>query len=281
MKAGLLLSQQRYIRDLLHKTIMVDAKPITSLMSSSSVLSAFTGDPMEDLSLYRSTVGSLQYLSLTHLDLAFSINRVCQFMHRPTKVHWQAVKRTLQHLKHTITPGLLLQKTPSTSLQPSPMQIRQVALMADALHVSRSATEAKYKSIANTAAKLLWIQSLLRDLRLKLYSPPKLWCDNIGATYLLVNPVFHARIKHVEIDFHFDRESVAAKSLEILFIPSSDQLADVLTKPLVSKRFHLLCFKLNVRSPPLNLQEGINAQQTSSMSNLLKSPSETLDRASN
>jgi hypothetical protein len=134
MKAGLLLSQQRYIRDLLHKTIMVDAKPITSLMSSSSVLSAFTGDPMEDLYLYRSTVGSLQYLSLTHLDLAFSINRVCQFMHRPTKVHWQAVKRTLQHLKHTITPGLLLQKTPSTSLQPSPMQIRQVALMADALH---------------------------------------------------------------------------------------------------------------------------------------------------
>jgi len=91
---------------------------------------------------------------------------------------------------------------------------------------------------------------------LKLSSPSKLWCDNIGATYLSVNPVFHAFTKHVEIEFHFVQELVAVKSLEILFIPSSDQLADVLSNPLVSKRFHLLCFKLNVRSPSLNLQEG-------------------------
>jgi hypothetical protein len=110
----------------------------------------------------------------------------------------------------------------------------------------------------------------LRDLGLALPSPPKLWCDNIGATYLSVNPVFHARTKHVEIDFHFVRELVSAKSLEILFIPSSDQLADVLNKPLVSMRFQLLSSKLNVCSPPLNLREGINAQDSPSMSQLLK-----------
>jgi hypothetical protein len=121
--------------------------------------------------------------------------------------------------------------------------------------------------VVNTAAELVWIQSLLRDLGINLPSPPKLWCDNIGATYLSVNLIFNARTKHLEIDFHFVRELVAAKSLEILFIPSFDQLADVLTKPLVSKRFHLLCFKLNVRSPPLNLREGINAHKTSTMSN--------------
>jgi hypothetical protein len=87
MKDGLVLSQQCYIRDLLFKTNMTEAKPVSSPMSSSAAFSAFTGDPMEEPSLYRSTVGSLQYLSLTRPDLAFAVNRVCQFMHRPTKLH--------------------------------------------------------------------------------------------------------------------------------------------------------------------------------------------------
>jgi hypothetical protein len=114
--------------------------------------------------------------------------------------------------------------------------------------VSRSSAEAEYKSVANTAAELLWLCSLLQQLGVPQRNPPKLWCDNIGATYLSVNPVFHARTTHVAIDFHFVRELVASKFLEIHFVPSSDQIADVLTKPLVSKRFQLLCFKLNVRS---------------------------------
>jgi hypothetical protein len=216
VKAGLLLFKQRYIRDLLHKTNMEDIKPVTSPMSSSSVLSALTGDPMEDPSLYCSTVGSLQYLSLTRPNLAFTINHVCQFMHQSTKLHWQVVKRILQYLKHTITHGLLLQKTTSTSLQAfsdvdwagCPDGRRSTGAYCVFLGsnliswssrkqptVSRSSTEAEYKSVANTAAKLLWIQSLLRDLELKLPSRPKIWCDNIGATYLFVNPVFHARTK--------------------------------------------------------------------------------------
>jgi hypothetical protein len=123
--------------------------------------------------------------------------------------------------------------------------------------VSRSSTEAEYKAVANTTAELLWIRALLQELGINLHSPPTLWCDNIGATYMSVNPVFHARTKHVEIDFHFVRDRVADKSLEIRFIPGSDQLADVLTKPLASQRFQQLCFKLNVRSSPLILREGI------------------------
>lgn len=64
----------------------------------------------------------------------------------------------------------------------------------------------------------------------------------------------------MEIDFHFVRDKVANKSLEVCFIPTTDQLADVLTKPIVSVRFQHFCFKLNVRHPPLNLQEDVKAK---------------------
>jgi hypothetical protein len=103
--------------DLLKKTNMHEAKPITSPMASSSALLAFTGDPMEDPSLYRSTVGSLQYLSLSRPDLSYAVNRVYQFMHRPLKPHWQTVKRILRYLKHTISHGLLLHRNCHNTLQ--------------------------------------------------------------------------------------------------------------------------------------------------------------------
>jgi len=295
VKDGLLLSQQRYIRDLLSKTNMTEAKPVSSPMASSSTLSAYTGDTMEDPTLYRSVVGSLQYLSLTRPDLAFPVSRVCQFMHRPTTLHWQAVKRILRYLKHTISHGLLLHKNSSNSLHAysdadwagcsddrRSTGAYCVYLGSNLISwssrkqptVSRSSTEAEYKSVANTAAEVLWIRSLLQELRLPLSGPPKVWCDNIGATYLSVNPVFHARTKHVAIDFHFVRELVASKDLEILFVPSADQIADVLTKPLASKRFQCLSYKLNVRSLPLPLREDIKAQSTSTSVQPKKSPSE-------
>jgi len=80
VEAGL-LSQRRYILDLLKKTKMHEAKPISSPIASSSSLSAFSGDPMEDPTQYRIIVGSLQYLSLTGPDLGFAVNRVYQFRH--------------------------------------------------------------------------------------------------------------------------------------------------------------------------------------------------------
>jgi len=69
----------------------------------------------------------------------------------------------------------------------------------------------------------LWIQKLLHDLGIFLQTPPELWCDNIGATYLSANPVFHARTKHVEIDFNFVREKVASQALKVCLhkIPQS------------------------------------------------------------
>jgi hypothetical protein len=95
---------------------MLFAKPITSPMTSAHSLSQFEGDPMTDPTLYRSTVGALQYLSITRLDIAFAVNKVYQFMHRPTEIHWTVVKRILRYLKHTISRGLLIRKSPSLQL---------------------------------------------------------------------------------------------------------------------------------------------------------------------
>jgi len=98
--------------------------------------------------------------------------------------------------------------------------------------VSRSSTESEYKAIANATAEVIWIQTLLQELGIR--SPPaaKLWCDNIGAKYLSANPVFHARTKHREIDYHFVRERVFNKLLEIEYISTGDQVADGFTKAL-------------------------------------------------
>jgi len=90
--------------------------------------------------------------------------------------------------------------------------------------------------LANAIAEVMWIQTLLYELGIKAPRAARLWCDNIGATYLSANPVFHARTKHIEVDFHFVRERVARKLLDIRFIPTGDQLADGFTKPLTMRR---------------------------------------------
>jgi histone deacetylase 1/2 len=93
---------------------------------------------------------------------------------------------------------------------------------------------------------VIWIQSLLEELDIKSRQRPCLWCDNLGATYLSANPVFHARAKHIEIGFHFVRERVLKKQLEIRFIPSKDQVADGFTKPLPVRNFEEFRFNLNL-----------------------------------
>jgi hypothetical protein len=78
----------------------------------------------------------------------------------------------------------------------------------------------------------MWIQTLLKELGIKTPQATKLWCDNIEAKYLSANPMFHARTKHIEVDYHFVRERVSRKLLKIDFVPLRDQVADGFTKAL-------------------------------------------------
>ena len=114
--------------------------------------------------------------------------------------------------------------------------------------------ESEYRSLTAATCELMWLQMLLANLRISQYHPPILWCDNIGATFLAANPVNHARTKHISVDYHFVREQVANKKLEVRFISSKDQLADTLTKSLCKQPFILSRDKLTVVAPRLSLR---------------------------
>jgi EAL domain-containing protein (putative c-di-GMP-specific phosphodiesterase class I) len=86
--------------------------------------------------------------------------------------------------------------------------------------------EAEYKTLTNATVEIIWVQTLLSELNTAKHITTFLWCDNLGAIYLSTNSVFHARTKYIKIDYHFMREQVARKQLDIQFISINDQLAD-------------------------------------------------------
>jgi histone deacetylase 1/2 len=225
----LLLTQKKYAKDILSRVRMLNCKPVSTPMPSAEKMSQYDGDSLGpiDSTNYRSTVEALQYITLTRPDLAFAVNRVCQYLHSPTTFHWTAVKRIVRYLKSSMNTGLLIRKS-------SPFIVSAfsdadwagckddrrstggfVAFLGSNViswsarkqpTVSRSSPEAENKSMANATAEMIWVEQLLGELGVNLKAKPRLWCDNLGATYLAANPMFHARTKHIEIDFHFVRE---------------------------------------------------------------------------
>lgn len=103
--------------------------------------------------------------------------------------------------------------------------------------VSRSSAESEYRGLSNATPELIWIQFILFEIGVGNLTTPLLLCDNLSATYMAANPILHNQAKHLEIDLHFIQEKVAHKQLFVRFVPSEDQLADVLTKALPSPHF--------------------------------------------
>jgi hypothetical protein len=97
----------------------------------------------------------------------------------------------------------------------------------------------------------MWLRNLLQELTVSNLSTPILWCDNISATFLASNPQFHARTKHIEIDYHLVREQVQSQKLKVRFVCSADQVADCMTKSLPLPRFNVLRSKLTMTSVTL------------------------------
>jgi histone deacetylase 1/2 len=264
---GMQLTQRKYALDLLHRVNMENCNPTSTPLVATEQLSRESGTPLgsNDSFRYRSVVGALQYLTLTRPDISFAVNKVCQFLSQPTGVHWEAVKRILRYVKGTLDTGLRIRKSPlhgisiftdtdwagcvddrrSTGGYAIFVGPNLVSCSSKKQPtVSRSSTEAEYKALANGAAEAIWVDSVLTELGVQRQRTPILWCDNLGATYLTANPVFHACTEHIEIDFHFVCERVATGELEVRFISSSDQLADVFTK--LATRQMLDRFKSNL-----------------------------------
>ena len=83
---------------------------------------------------------------------------------------------------------------------------------------------------------------------------PTIWCDNISSIYLASNPVFHARTKHIEVDYHFIREKVLHKQLDVRYVSTQGQIANIFTKGLTTPRFKLLQSKLKVQDFLISLR---------------------------
>ncbi|KFK45117.1 hypothetical protein AALP_AA1G346500, partial [Arabis alpina] len=268
---GLHLSQRKYILDLLHKYTMTNAKPVTTPMATSPKLTLNAGTNLSDPSAYRKLVGSLQYLAFTRLDIAYAVNRLSQFMHKPTEDHWQAAKRILRYLAGTPTHGLFYAAKSSLNLHAfsdadwAGDSDDYVSTNAYIIYlgkqpiswtakkqkgVARSSTEAEYRAVANTVSELCWICNLLTELGLSLPTSPLVYCDNVGATFLCANPVFHSRMKHIALDYHFVRGHIQKGALRVAHVNTKDQLADALTKPLSRARFLDLRNKIGVTSAP-------------------------------
>jgi hypothetical protein len=115
---GIVLSQAKYAQDILTRVGMTNCTGVATPLSASEKLTAHQGDLLgpADSTNYRSMVGALQYLTLTRPDISYAVNKVCQYLHAPTTVHWAAAKRILRYVKQTRTVGLTFLKSSSTLL---------------------------------------------------------------------------------------------------------------------------------------------------------------------
>ena len=266
---GLHWSQHRYITDLLQRMQMSTTNSVSTPMCPNTTLSLTSGSVMDDPTRYRMAVGSLQYLSLTRPHISFAVNKLSQYMHQPTTEHWTAVKRVLRYLSGTRSHGITFSSRHNPTLHAFTdadwagnrddytstgayivyLGSHPVAWSSKKqTGVARSSTEAEYRSVASTAAELCWITSLLHELGIPVSQTPAIYCDNMGAMYLAANPVFHSRMKHLALDYHFVRHQVQTGVVRVSHVSTHDQLADALTKPLSRPRFEGLCIKIGLSS---------------------------------
>ena len=188
-------------------------------------------------------------------------------MHNPSSEHMQAVKRILNYLKATPGKGILF--TPGDDLKiqgyvdadygGSLVDRRSttgycVFLGGNLVSwrskkqgvVARSSAEAEFRAMALGVCELLWLQIVLEDLKILIQKPIELLCDNQSAISIAHNPVQHDQTKHIEIDRHFLKEKLDLGILNISYVPSRCQVADILTKGLPTTQFEDLVSKLGM-----------------------------------
>ncbi|GJR18254.1 ribonuclease H-like domain-containing protein [Tanacetum coccineum] len=274
--SGMFLSQQKYATEVLERAGMLTCNPCRTPVDTDSKLAA-AGDPVSDPTLYRRLAGALQYLTFTRPDISYAVQQVCLFMHDPREPHFSALKRILRYVRGTLTSGLQLYSSTTSSLVAysdadwagCPTTRRStsgycVFLGNNLLSwsskrqftLSRSSAEAEYRGVANAVAETCWLRNLLRELHTPLSTATIVYCDNVSAVYLSSNPVQHQRTKHIEIDIHFVRDLVTTGHIRVLHVPSRYQYADIFTKGLPAALFDEFRDSLSVRFSPAQTAGG-------------------------
>jgi hypothetical protein len=254
---GIFISQSKYAKDLV-KWFGLDGKgrartPMSTSVKISSDLAGKSVNP----SLYRSMIGSLLYLTASRPDIAFSVGVCARFQANPKESHLTAVKRIIRYVNDTLSYGIWYSR--ETNLVVAGYSDADWAGNADdrkstlggcfyvgnnlvawmskkQASISLSTVEAEYIAASSCCTQLLWMKTLLGDSG---YSQDTMIinCDNTSAINISKNPVQHSRTKHIDFRHHFLRDLVESKVVSLSFIPTENQLADILTKPLDGSRF--------------------------------------------
>jgi len=271
---GLVLTQRKFILDLLKEYDCLSAPSTLCPLSCSTKLKIDEGPLLADPTAYRRLIGQLNFLVHTRPDIAFSVQHLSQFMQQPRVPHVPAALHVLHYLKGTAALGVFLNKAPTFDLLAycdadwaSCSHSRRsvsgfVIFLGQTLiswkskkqaTLSLSSAEAEYRSLRQVTAELSWLSRLLHELTITSITPIPVKCDNLAAIYIAKNPVFHERTKHIELDCHFVRHKLMEGLISLTYVPTKAQLADICTKPPLGRAHHSILSKLGVL-PPSNLR---------------------------
>ncbi|XP_042041415.1 uncharacterized mitochondrial protein AtMg00810-like [Salvia splendens] len=252
-KKGIFINQRKYVLDLLAEVGMVDCKPADTPMVQNHGLQMKENARLADRGRYQRLVGKLIYLSHTRPDIAYAVGVVSQFMHAPQEEHWDAALRIVRYLKGTADHGLLFEKHGNLEIHGftdadwagNPNDRKSTAGYFTFIGgnlvtwrskkqkvVALSSAEAEFRGIKSGLTELLWLRRIMKELGLDSSKTCKLFCDNKAAISISENP-----------------ENIEAKIVEMPFVKSEDQLADILTKAVNSKLFREVLCKLSIGNP--------------------------------
>ncbi|GJW65290.1 hypothetical protein Tco_0117174 [Tanacetum coccineum] len=260
-------NQSKYANEILKKFDLHKSDPVdTPMVERTKLDEDLSGIPV-DQTRYRSMVGCLMYLTASRPDLVFAVCMCARYQSKPTKKHLDAVKRVFRYIQGTINMGLWYPKDTAMALtayadadhagcQDTRRSTSGSAqFLGDKLvswsskkqtSTSISSTEAEYIAMSGCCAQILWMRSQLSDYGFA-YNHVPLYCDNKSAIALCCNNVQHSRSKHIDIRHHFIREQVEKGVVELYFVRTEYQLADIFTKALPRERFEFILPRLGMK----------------------------------